>query len=30
MKFLDRNESIVTGTIKRIDKGDAIVEIGTS
>lgn len=27
-EFLDRNESIVTGTIKRIDKGDAIVEIG--
>lgn len=22
-EFLDRNESIVTGTIKRIDKGDA-------
>ena len=27
-EFLARNESIVTGTIKRIDKGDAIVEIG--
>ena len=27
-EFLARTESIVTGTIKRIDKGDAIVEIG--
>lgn len=27
-EFLDRNESIVTGTIKRLDKGDALVEIG--
>ena len=27
-QILNRNESIVTGTIKRIDKGDAIVEIG--
>lgn len=26
--FLDRGESIVSGTIKRMDKGDAIVEIG--
>lgn len=27
-EFLDRNETIVTGTIKRMDKGDALVEIG--
>lgn len=27
-EFLARNESIVSGTVKRIDKGDAIVEIG--
>lgn len=27
-EFLARNESIVTGTIKRIDKNEAIVEIG--
>ncbi|WP_159990900.1 transcription termination factor NusA [Pelistega ratti] len=27
-EFLERNESIVSGTIKRMDKGDAIVEIG--
>ncbi|MCK9507392.1 MAG: transcription termination factor NusA [Pigmentiphaga sp.] len=26
--FLERGESIVSGTIKRMDKGDAIVEIG--
>ncbi|GAA5234619.1 transcription termination/antitermination protein NusA [Verticiella sediminum] len=26
--FLDRGESIVSGSIKRLDKGDAIVEIG--
>ncbi len=26
--FLDRGESIVSGTIKRMDKGDAIVETG--
>ena len=27
-EFLAREESIISGTIKRIDKGDAIVEIG--
>lgn len=27
-EFLERRESIVTGVIKRMDKGDAIVEIG--
>ncbi len=27
-EFLSRNDSIVNGTIKRMDKGDAIVEIG--
>ena len=27
-EFLARNESVVTGTVKRMDKGDAIVEIG--
>ncbi len=27
-EFLDKNESIVTGTVKRMDKGDAIVEVG--
>lgn len=27
-EFLDRGDSIVSGTIKRMDKGDAIVEIG--
>lgn len=27
-EFLERGDSIVSGTIKRIDKGDAIVEIG--
>ena len=27
-EFLERQESIVTGVIKRMDKGDAIVEIG--
>ncbi len=27
-EFLDRNESVVTGQVKRMDKGDAIVEIG--
>ncbi len=27
-EFLEQNESIVSGTVKRIDKGDAIVEIG--
>lgn len=27
MEFLEKNETIVTGTIKRMDKGDAIVEI---
>ncbi|VCU72174.1 hypothetical protein PIGHUM_04270 [Pigmentiphaga humi] len=26
--FLERGESIVSGTIKRMDKGDAIIEIG--
>lgn len=26
-EFLEKNETIVTGTIKRMDKGDAIVEI---
>lgn len=26
--FLDRGETIVSGTVKRIDKGDAIVEMG--
>ncbi|MFA5664042.1 transcription termination factor NusA [Castellaniella sp.] len=26
--FLDRGESIVSGTVKRMDKGDAILEIG--
>ncbi|MBV2180708.1 transcription termination factor NusA [Castellaniella sp. MT123] len=26
--FLDRGESIVSGTVKRLDKGDAIIEIG--
>lgn len=26
--FLDRGETIVSGTIKRIDKGDAIIEMG--
>ncbi len=26
--FLDRKESIISGTIKRMEKGDAIVEIG--
>ena len=26
--FLDRGESIVSGTVKRMDKGDAIIEIG--
>ena len=26
--FLDRGETIVSGTIKRMDKGDAIVETG--
>ncbi|CDM24998.1 transcription termination factor NusA [Castellaniella defragrans] len=26
--FLDRGETIVSGTVKRLDKGDAIVEIG--
>ncbi len=26
--FLDRGESVVSGTIKRLDKGDIIVEIG--
>ena len=27
-EFLKRHETIVTGTIKRMDKGDAIVEVG--
>ncbi len=27
-EFLEQNETIVTGTIKRMDKGDAIVEVG--
>ena len=27
-EFLENHESIVSGTVKRIDKGDAIVEIG--
>ena len=27
-EFLERQESIVTGVIKRMDKGDAIVEVG--
>ena len=27
-EFLERRESIVTGVIKRMDKGDAIVEVG--
>lgn len=27
-EFLERKETIVTGTIKRMDKGDAIVEVG--
>lgn len=27
-EFLDRHETIVTGQVKRMDKGDAIVEIG--
>ena len=27
-EFLAKNETIVTGTVKRMDKGDAIVEIG--
>ena len=27
-EFLERHESIVTGVIKRMDKGDAIVEVG--
>lgn len=27
-EFLERHETIVTGTIKRMDKGDAIVEVG--
>lgn len=26
--FLDRGESIVSGTVKRIDRGDAIIEMG--
>lgn len=26
--FLDRDETIVSGTVKRMDKGDAIIEIG--
>ena len=26
--FLDRGETIVSGTVKRIDKGDAIIEMG--
>ncbi len=26
--FLDRGETIVSGTVKRLDKGDAIIEIG--
>ncbi len=26
--FLERGENIVSGTIKRMDKGDAIIEIG--
>ncbi|MFT0532967.1 transcription termination factor NusA [Castellaniella hirudinis] len=26
--FLDRGETIVAGTVKRLDKGDAIIEIG--
>lgn len=26
--FLDRDETIVSGTVKRLDKGDAIIEIG--
>ena len=26
--FLDRGESIISGTVKRIDKGDAIIETG--
>lgn len=27
-EFLDRGESIVSGQVKRMDKGDAIVELG--
>lgn len=27
-EFLERDESVVTGTVKRLDKGDVIVEIG--
>lgn len=27
-EFLDQNESVASGTVKRIDKGDLIVEIG--
>ena len=27
-EFLDRGESIVTGQVKRLDKGDAIIEVG--
>ncbi|WP_322997312.1 transcription termination factor NusA [Castellaniella sp.] len=26
--FLDRGETIISGTVKRLDKGDAIIEIG--
>lgn len=26
--FLDRGENVVSGTVKRLDKGDAIIEIG--
>lgn len=26
--FLDRGENIISGTVKRLDKGDAIIEIG--
>ncbi len=26
--FLDRGETVVSGTVKRLDKGDAIIEIG--
>jgi N utilization substance protein A len=26
--FLDRGESVVSGTVKRMDKGDAVIEIG--
>ena len=27
-EFLDRNESVVSGTVKRMDKGDCIIETG--